>query len=485
MSEKIYELEKIIGKERIIKNPKLLKFFSSDLSCFDPVKMPSYLVKPRNARDVQDIVIFSNKYEVPLTASSSTIHFYGRTIPAEGGIIIDLSEMNRIIRIDNRNKNATIEPGVTFSQIGIIKEKGLMPLTPLYPPSEKSVITSYLEREPLLIPKLEYYEPILTMEIVLASGEILRTGSAAVMPSKFADYVVPFGPGLNWNQIFQGAQGTLGIVTSATIKIEYLPKHEKFYFLNSNDLENLINPLYEIQRYLLGHECLILNNLNLAMILASDNSEIEKIRAKLPHWTLITCLSGGILFPEEKLKQEEEDFIECLHEFNIESALTLSGFENRIPQIFRQSYNNKYWKIKLKDNFQDTFFITTFDKIPDFIKKVNEMLYEHGFPLENVGYYIQPLARGGACHVEFTVFYNLSDNKKHQSIKKMYEKIIESLFEMGAYFSRPYGNFLSNIVYKKNLVYFHVLRKLKKIFDPNNIMNPEKFCFLEGDEDFA
>ncbi len=477
MSKELQELEDILGKNRVIRNPDVLKFYSSDWSSFDSDRLPTCVLKPKNVSEIQKIVEFSIKYNIPLTPCSSGVHLYGRTLPAEGGIVIDLSEMNHIVKFDARNKNATIEPGVTFSQLEGINEHGLMPLFPFCVPEEKSVLTSYLEREPLLVPKLEYYEPILTMEVVLPTGEILRTGSAALKPSKFAEYVVPFGPGLNWNQIFQGAQGELGIVTGATIKIEHIPKLNKLYFVTSNSVEDLIDPLYEIQRYLLGYESLILNNLNLAMILASNNSDIEKFRQKLPGWMLIICLSGGVKLPEEKMKQEEEDFLESLNEFKVKPSTTLAGLEKRILRILRQSYKGEYWKLRWKGAFQDILFITTLDKAPAFIRAAVEISSNLGYPPEEIGCYIQPLVRGGACHMELNFFYDSSNDEQRQKVKNIYEKLVKSLFDMGAFFSRPYGSFLSDITYKRNPVYSRVLKEVKEIFDPNNIMNPGKLCF--------
>ncbi|MBS7249301.1 MAG: FAD-binding oxidoreductase [Candidatus Freyarchaeota archaeon] len=477
MSKSVKELEQILGKEHIIKTPSVLNSYSADKSCLDPRNAPLCICKLRTVEEVQKTVEFCNKHKIPLIPSSSGAHFYGRTIPVDGGIIIDLSEMNRIVKFDERNKNATIEAGVTFSQFEALKEKGLLPLFPLCAPERKSVLTSYLEREPLLVPKLEYYEPILTMEVVLPTGEILRTGSAAIKPSKFAEYVVPFGPGLNWNQIFQGAQGTLGIVTSATVKIEHLPKLDKLYFLSSNSLEDLIDPLYEVQRYLLGYECLVLNDLDLATILAARKSEIEVLRRKLARWTLIVCLSGGVKLPEEKLKQEEEDFLELLRGFRVEPSTKLVGLEEKVLLMLRQSYKGEYWKQMWKGDFQDIFFVTTLDRTPHHFDVVEKISSDLGYPMGEMGCYIQPLVRGGACHMEFTLFYDSNNDRELKKTKKAYEKLVECLFDDGAFFSRPYGSFLSKMTYQRNLVYAQILKGIKEVFDPNNIMNPGRLCF--------
>jgi hypothetical protein len=250
--------------------------------------------------------------------------------------------------------------------------------------------------------------------------------------------------------------------------------------MNSHNLEDLIDPLYEIQRYLLASECFIINRTDLSHILAHDSSEMELIRKKVPSWILIINLSGGVILPEEKIRQEEQDLHYCVNAFDINLSTKLSGLENDVPSIIKQSCKGKYWKLKWRNNFRDILFITTLDKVPAFVHLVEETTSELRYPFEDVGCYIQPLVRAGACHVEFSFFYDSLSEKQTPIMKNLYQTLVDEFFQMGAFFSRPYGSYLSNIVYGHKPAYTRVLKEIKEIFDPNNIVNPEKLCFNGG-----
>ena len=75
------------------------------------------MVKPKNTEEMQELVKFANRTLTPLVPSSSGIHFYGATLPEQGGVIVDLSGMNKILEIDTQNRKVKIEPGVTWPQL--------------------------------------------------------------------------------------------------------------------------------------------------------------------------------------------------------------------------------------------------------------------------------------------------------------------------------------------------------------------------------
>ena len=157
---------------------------------------------------MQKLVQWANTTLTPLVPASSGVHFTGGTLPAQGGVIVDLSGMNKILEIDPLNRKAKIEPGVTWQQFNeALKEHDQMALNPLFPHPKASALTSSVEREPMLIPKYEYGEPALTMEVVLPTGDLFVTGSAS---DAHCEGAYPEGPGIDFWRLFLGAQGTTG-----------------------------------------------------------------------------------------------------------------------------------------------------------------------------------------------------------------------------------------------------------------------------------
>ena len=280
------ELSKIVGSENIFDDTDTLKNYSQDAS-LGPFKSPNFVVTPGNTQEVQKIAELATTHSFPIIPVSSGVHFYGNTLPEQGGIILDLKRLNEIFKADERNRAARIGPGVGWGTLQEELEKhNLRALNPLLPHKLKSALSSSLEREPMLIPKTEYGEPILTMEAVMPNGEVFRTGSAAVGPpdTPELDLVAPSGPGLDFFRLFQGAQGTFCIVTWANVKAIPLPKAEKYFYLPFNKTEVGIELMYAIQRKMIGAESLILNRFNLALIFSEKwPGDFEKLKKNLEH----------------------------------------------------------------------------------------------------------------------------------------------------------------------------------------------------------
>ena len=145
----------IVGAENVSDDPQELAACSEDHS-LSPARLPNYVARPGSPEEILKIVQLANETSIPLVPSSSKVHFNGGAIPNLGGIMVDLSRMNRVLYIDEHNRKARIEPGVTWSQLrATLAEKGYMPLFSLLPHSQKSVLTSLLERERILIPRFE------------------------------------------------------------------------------------------------------------------------------------------------------------------------------------------------------------------------------------------------------------------------------------------------------------------------------------------
>ncbi|MFX0136056.1 MAG: FAD-binding oxidoreductase, partial [Candidatus Hodarchaeota archaeon] len=144
------ELKEKIGKEKVSNEQEILEFFSSDDSIL-PRILPDLVVTPTTIEEIQEILTIANNYKMCLIPSSSTKKYYGATIPKDGGIIIDLRKMNKILEIDEDERYVRIEPGVTYKQLQTeLKKHGLRIMVPLGFPSSASVVSTYMERVPLL-----------------------------------------------------------------------------------------------------------------------------------------------------------------------------------------------------------------------------------------------------------------------------------------------------------------------------------------------
>ncbi len=480
------KLREMVGPENFSDDPEVLNIYSKDFS-LAPAGVPNYVVKPKAAEEVQKVIKFANQHLLPVVPVSSLVHFHGATIPKQGGIILDLTRMNRILEVDELNRRVRMEAGVTWKQItSELEKRGFRIMMPLLPHPLRSVITDHLEREVLTNTVYDYGEPLQSLEVVWPTGEIFRTGSASVTgypdsPSKGAN---PSGPGLDFYRFLQGAQGTMGVVTWANLKIECLPQIDKVLLSPVHDLNHTIEFLYRVLRLRIGQECLILNNTNLAAIIAEDwPRDFVKLRASLPPWTLILVISGMARRPEEKLQYEEEMLGGVIkNEFpEIPLAHSLPGFPSlgkKLLTLLRKPWPKEatYWKNRYQGACQSLFFITKPVLAPKFINKVEEIAARHGYPIGDIGGYLQPIEHNRACQLEFDLFYDPASHPEVERVRNLYREAICVLASEGALFTRPYGE-LAKLVYERAAGYATTLRRVKRIFDPNNIMNPGTLCY--------
>ena len=142
----------------------------------------------------------------------------------------------------------------------------------------------------------------------------------------------------------------------------------------------------------------------------------------------------------------------------------------------QQPCEEPYWKLRLKGSSQDVFFLTIHDQIDGQIDAMKDMATESGYPATELGIYIQPIVQGTGYHCEFNMFYDPYSYAETNRVKDLASSATKTLMNMGAFFSRPYGD-EANWIYNRDAATTDALRRVKNVFDPNYVMNPGKACF--------
>jgi FAD/FMN-containing dehydrogenase len=486
--DQISRLIDIVGNAGVMSHPVIGDTYSLD----DRLILhnePSLLVKPRNVDEVQKIILWANETQTPIVPlSSGEPHFHGDTFPSTPrSVMVDLSRMNRILKINRRNRLALIEPGVTYSQLlPALKDEGLRVVMPLLPRGNKSVLTSLLEREPVMSPRYQWNlsEPLRSLEIVWGNGDKFYSGSGTLRGEKDEDWelgLVPItgpGPGqLDFYKLVSAAQGSMGIVTWASVKCEVYAELHKLFFVPSEKLDPLIDFMYRLLRFRFGEELFIINRTCLAYILANEPDKIASLNHTLPPWIAVVGISGGQLLPDERIEAQEKDIQDLARQFSLEMLTSIEGCrgDDLLEQIHRPSAE-PYWKLRYKGGSQEIFFLTTLDKTPGFITSMNSVAAERRYPISDIGIYLQPVHQGVGCHCEFILPFDRNDQAEVMRAEALFRDASHRLFEQKAYFSRPYGIW-ADMVYNADPMTTTVSKKIKGIFDPNHVMNPGKLCF--------
>lgn len=483
------KLVKVVGTRNVSYQKAVLNEYSRDMSFVNTIK-PLCVVKPTSADGVHQIVKLANKTLTPLVpVSSGPPHFRGDTVPSIGGaVIVDLSKMKKIINVDRSRRVAMVEPGVTFGElIPMAAKEGIRLNIPLLPRKTKAVVGSLLEREPVVMPKYQWdaMDPLACLGVIFGTGDEFRTGQAAGPGTLEEQWAVggvqkaPYGPGIaSWHRLIQGAQGTMGIATWASMRCEILPSLEEPFVVGSSDLGTLLEMGSWLIRLRMVNECFILNNTNLAVIVAKKwPGDYQNLKNVLQAWTLFYNVAGYEFYPEERVSSFIKDITDITQRLGVEALKAVGGISaNELLKMVQQPSGEPYWKLRYKGACEDIFFLTINGKLGGQIGVMNDLVEKAGYPASDMGIYLQPVVQGTGCHCEFNLFYDPNNQAEMNRVKALSATAVKGLLNQGAFFSRPYGE-SARMVFNRDASSSAVLNKLKKIFDPNQIMNPGKICF--------
>ena len=503
MSDSILEgLAGIVGADNASDERSVLEAYSRDQS-FVPARKPNYVVRPGKVEQVQDVIRLANSYVMPVIPFSSGTDFHGGTVPEQGGILIDMCRLNNIIHVDERNWNALIETGVTYSHLQTeLEKRHLRVATPLTSPPSASVLADYMERNPVITAADFIFgnELFNTYDIVMPTGELFTIGHP---PTKKARSMAPDGPALDFYRLFQGAQGTMGIVVRMSIRLLPLPDAQKVLFIPADTVERAVEIIQRIERRELGLECFALNSFNLAALLVEDAAQeaklrkgeyigaggarpwtakqlaqFEGLRERLPAWTVVICLTGWARRAEEKLEYQELDLKDVATEFGFEVKNTVGGVAG-LDKIIKEEVIHP-WRMQKRFGYRGSCHGLMFHARPDTVSELEDTIYEvaslYHYPSGDIGGYLLPIERGRTIYCEYDFHCNLDDPVDSQRVKGLFEEASEALADRGAFFDRPYGTW-AEAMYRRAGTYTEYLKKIKRKLDPNNVMNPGKLCF--------
>ena len=487
--DKKTDLIAIVGAPHVLDDPATLEAWSRDTS-FSVPRQPWFVVRPQGVEQVQALVRWANETRTPLVpVSSGGPHCHGGTVPSvPEAVIVDLSRMKAILKIDRRNRMAYVEPGVTYADLApALAKEGLRIASPLQARQSKSVLASLLDRNPTLIPRLNFSlpEPLRALGVVWGTGDLAFTGDAGNGPTSLEAQwqhnlaqIDPKGPNAtDLMRLMTGAQGTMGIAVWASVRCELMPVARGYFFVPGQTLAELVPFCHRLERMRLGDEVFTLNAAQAAQLFAAEPGQVKALQARLPQWCVVVGLSGAALFPEERVQVQENDLKALAQSFSLGLLPALPGVSH--AQVAKALYGcspETYWKLAYKGANQEVFFLTTLDKAPGFLETVKAIASELGFPDQDLGVYIQPQHQGTSQHVEFNLPYDPACAKETALVQTLFDRASAALLAQGAYFSRPYGTWAAP-VYNRDATAKQVLRVVKGILDPKNVLNPGKLCF--------
>jgi FAD/FMN-containing dehydrogenase len=477
------ELKKAIGDNKVKTDAAVIISYASDPP---PVyRKPGYIVLPESKEDVKSVLLIANKYKVPVTPMMRGVNLAGYTLASEGGILLDMRRMNKIIEINTDSGYAVIEAGVNFDILTTaLKEKGFRCAIPTAP-GGSAVVGNALSR-PTTDQCQRHLDSILDLEVVLPDGTTFHTGSSQ-FPHSGAH--LRYGPHPDLAGLFTCAYGTMGIVTQAAIRIYTINESNRVNLTAFNDFSSAVDFVKDIINNNIPEHCIIWN-WQLYDTFAVDVSKPGTVVPKellgdprippkgKPYCVVTSFLSGY----EETMVAHEKVIAKVAQKFN-GKALTDKEIDKLMP-VAKMGWDILYAKYH---QIEPTFFglgrymVWIMLTEPAQVKQMEKYAVEEftKVGVMPVCYYSQPFDNGRSMFFRIFCFPDPNDEKKINEVKNNYQRMFKTAMER--YGAVPMRHKAEYRTIQMTGGYYEALKKIKRTFDPNNILNPGVQLFKEED----
>ncbi len=459
MDEKLEQaIVDIVGKDHFTRNIIELVSYACDATIH--CNRPLCAVSPETTGQISEIMKLANRENIPVTPRGAGTGLSGMAVPINGGMVLDLSHMNRILKISIEDRLAVVQPGVVYATL----EKVLAPYGFFFPPDPASGKVSTLGGNVASnaggLKGAKYgttRDYVLGLEVVLPDGRIMRTGSKTMKSVS----------GYDLTRLFVGSEGTLGIVTEITLKINPKPTAASTALATFDDLEDAGRAINEIMYSgiipsaleILGRETIIAINQNTDLNLP----EVDAM--------LLVETDG---YTKEETTYQIQKVIDVF-KANHPREVKLAGNETEVTELWaaRKSAYAVLSRIKTTVVLEDVTVPMT--RIAELLRGIQHISRKHQIQIATFGH-----AGDGNLHPQF--LYDSYDPVQVEKMEKASADLFRLAIELDGTLTGEHGIGLSKASYmtlEHDPVAMDMMRTLKKTFDPNNILNPGKMG-LEG-----
>lgn len=457
-------LEEIVGEQYVLTEDFEKIVYSRDASIEPPV-LPDYVVRPRTIEEIQKILTFinSSSSKFPIYIRSSSTSYWGGGVPAQGGLVLDLSRMKEIIEINEDTQCVTVEPGITFGELHTTLEQKGYRIGESPESAYSACVGGHVASMGAGLGQYIFGnqgDQVTGLKVVLPTGSLLTTGSGALenVP-KFTKWM--FGPDLSG--LFIGSEGILGVIVEVTLKLYTLPHAMAFATFGFENIEEAIETVYQIQKGLLSIQYL-------------SCFEGEGFVITYPELDWGNKAKNGIVLTvviEGRSKEDSEIQIEGIKKEALKHDAEDLGEKFARDVFWKERYT---WAVtrSLRKGLRSIILF----KVPT--RKLSLFWEETRIIGKQFGLKIGRSCQARSRHfIDYhpSIRYSEENLEEWGKAKECKNALYLRFIEMGGLPCRLPGQLPTSIKHKfRN--YLDFLRKLKSCIDPNNIMSPSKLLGL-------
>jgi glycolate oxidase len=425
----------------------------------DLLYLPEIVVHPTTVDEISSIMRYCNAHNIPVTPSGARTGLSGGALPICGGVALSMERFNQIIEIDEKNLQVTTEPGVITEVLQqAVAEKGLF-----YPPDPASKGSCFIGgnvAENSGGPKAVKYgvtsDYVLNLEVVLPTGDVICTGAN----------VLKNATGYNLTQLIVGSEGTLGIITKIVLKLIPHPTHDLLMlvpFRNAEQACEAVAALFQAGITPSGIEFMERD----ALVWTQDFTKDYTIDVKEDHAAHLLIEVDG--FDPDQLMQECEKIMTVIERFDTDELLFA---ESKAQKDALWSLRRKVGEaVKSQSIYKEEDTVVPRYYLPNLLHAVKSIGKKYGFHSVCYGH-----AGDGNLHVNI-IKGDLTDEQWENELPLAIRELFKEVVRLGGTLSGEHGIGLVQKGYMDiafSAVSLEIMRSIKKVFDPNGILNPGK-----------
>jgi glycolate oxidase len=450
--------ETIVGKENIRTDEVERLCYARDMSIHEGI--PDAVVFAQNHEQIVNILKRANRERIPIVTRGSGTSVTGAVLAMQGGIILDLSRMNRILEINKKSNYVRVEPGVICAHLNT----ALAP-THFFPPDPASAtlasIGGMVSTNASGNRALKYgttREYIMALEVVLADGTVLRTGSIAPKTSS----------GYDLSHLFATSEGTLGVITELAMKVLPTPEYIAYAQAKFPDIESAGKAVEGMLTSGIPlSSCEILDRVSIGVVNQAMGLNIPQEVGCLLFIEIDGPRSAvkGHMRRIDKISAEN-DGLGNLWDDNPDKRLQMwAGRQGLVPSLSKIRRGARLM------NYMEDFGVPI-EKIPDTIREIQKISQKYGFPIATFGHV-------GDGNLHAVIVMDVRNKEDWAILRKIGDDFIALTKRFKGTFSAEHGLGMAKSPYiKEELgVGLEVMERIKKTLDPNNILNPGKMGF--------
>jgi glycolate oxidase len=456
MQERIkQELIRIVGEDNYTE--RLIDIVSYSYDASEHFHRPSCGVWPERAEQISEIMRLANQEGIPVIPRGSGTGLSGMAIPAKGGVVLDLSHMNKILKIRIEDRLAIVQPGVVYETL----ERELAPHGFFFPPDPASgkvcTLGGNVATNAGGIKGAKYgttRDYVLGLQVVLPDGRIMRTGSKAIKSVS----------GYDLTRLFVGSEGTLGVVTEITLKINPKPTATSTALATFDNLEDAGRAVIEIMHSgilpsvleILGRETLVAINQNTDLNLPEVDA-------------MLLAETDG--YTSEETRYQMGKILEIFRKSHAREVKEAKS-ETEVTELWKARKSAYAVLARIKTHFVLEDVTVPMGKIAEMLKGVNEIAKKYDLQIATFGH-----AGDGNLHPQ--ILYDGYDNDQVRRMEAASGELFKLAVSLEGTLTGEHGIGLSKAPYmtlEHDPVAMDVMRSLKRLFDPNNVLNPGKMA---------